>query len=72
LKKGSQFCLSGSQLEWREYEKDDEKRVAYSLVGGNLTLLGNKDDEQSPQQGESTLRRVDVFNAPATDDDIPF
>ena len=62
LKKGSQFCLSGAQLEWREYEKDDEKRVAYSLVGGNLTLLGNKDDVA----GEPTPKPV------VGDDDIPF
>jgi hypothetical protein len=52
----------GARLEWRQYEKEGEatKRTAYSLVGGDLILLGSKSD------AEQASPKV------ATDDDIPF
>lgn len=62
LKKGSQICLAGSRLEWRQYDKDGEKRTAYSLVGGDLIMLGSKDD--NGQQAKP--KQTDL------DSDIPF
>ena len=62
LKKGSQVCLSGARLSWSEWEKDGVKRQDYNLVGGDLVMLGKKDDEQ-PTSAPSK---------PQTDDDIPF
>jgi len=64
LTKGSQICLAGSRLEWRQYEKDDEKRTAYSLVGGDLIMLGSKNDNAKAQ--------TTMSNPAASDDDIPF
>jgi len=63
LTKGSQICLAGSRLEWRQYEKDNEKRTAYSLVGGDLIMLGKKGDEDSRSAPAAKV---------ASDDDIPF
>lgn len=60
LTKGSQVCLSGARLEWRQYEKDGDKRTAYSLVGGDLVLLGKNDGETSAPKPASG------------DDDLPF
>jgi len=62
LRKGSQLCIAGGRLEWREYEKDGVKHQAYSIVGGDLIMLGSKSDgaeDAAPAKKES-------------DDDIPF
>jgi single-strand DNA-binding protein len=64
LTKGAQICLAGSRLEWRQYEKDGDKRTAYSLVGGDLIMLGSKNDNAKPQ--------TTMSNPAASDDDIPF
>lgn len=69
LHKGSQVCLAGSRLEWRQYEKDGEKRTAYSLVGGDLIMLGKKDDAQNTSP---TLKNDGASQGVASDDDIPF
>lgn len=64
LKKGSHISIAGARIEWREYEdKDGVKRQAYSLVGGELVMLGKKDDDagSAPAQKQTSL-----------DDDIPF
>jgi single-stranded DNA-binding protein len=62
LTKGSQLSIMGARLEWRQYEKEGEatKRTAYSLVGGDLILLGSKNDAEQASPKVST------------DDDIPF
>jgi single-strand DNA-binding protein len=61
LTKGSQLCIAGARLEWREYEDDEgKKRQAYSISGGDLIMLGKKDDaDEKPK-------------ASADDSDIPF
>jgi single-strand DNA-binding protein len=61
LTKGSQLCIAGGRLEWREYEKDGVKHQAYSIVGGDLIMLGKN------EQGTSSEKIED-----ASDDDIPF
>jgi len=66
LRKGNQFCLSGAKLEWRQYEKDDEKRTAYSLVGGTITLLGSKADNEQTTQSDASIVVA------STDADVPF
>ena len=63
LHKGSHICLAGAKLQWRQYEKDDEKRTAYSLVGGDLIMLGKKGDEDAQSAPAAKV---------ASDDDIPF
>lgn len=62
LKKGSQLSLMGARLEWSEYEKDGVKRQSYSLVGGDLVLLGSKGDTEAQAKPTPTL----------DDGDIPF
>lgn len=64
LTKGSQVCIAGAKLEWREYDKDGEKRTAYSIVGGDLIMLGKKDDQTS---GTSDTPKQQDF-----DSDVPF
>lgn len=65
LRKGSHICIAGARVEWREYEdKDGVKRQAYSLTGGDLIMLGKKDDEESTPSAKPTLD--------ASDDDVPF
>ena len=63
LKKGSQLSIMGARLEWSEYEKDGEKRQSYSLVGGDLILLGSKDEQAAPTEKP---KQTDL------DSDIPF
>jgi single-strand DNA-binding protein len=65
LHKGSHVCLAGARLQWSQYEKDGEssKRVSYSLMGGDLIMLGKKGDEDAP-----AITPV----AAAGDSDIPF
>lgn len=65
LRKGSHICLDGARLEWRQYEKDGQKRTAYSLVGGDLVMLGKKGDEDERVVTASATKA-------ALDEDIPF
>lgn len=62
LTKGSQLCIAGGRLEWREYEKDGVKHQAYSIVGGDLIMLG-KGEEKSG---------VETTKDSGNDEDIPF
>jgi single stranded DNA-binding protein len=65
LHKGSHVCIAGAKLQWSQYEKEGEssKRVSYSLVGGDLIMLGKKGDEDAPATTTATA---------AGDNDIPF
>jgi single-strand DNA-binding protein len=65
LHKGSHVCIAGAKLQWSQYEKEGEssKRVSYSLVGGDLIMLGKKGDEDAPTTTTATS---------AGDNDIPF
>lgn len=63
LTKGSPICIAGGRLEWREYEKEGVKHQAYSIVGGDLIMLGNKNDASGVETVEKKA---------ASDDDIPF
>ena len=64
LKKGSHICISGARVQWREYEDEaGVKKQAYSLTGGELIMLGKKDEDEAPVKKQ----------APLDDDDgIPF
>lgn len=64
LRKGSHICIDGARLEWRQYDKDGEKRTAYSLVGGDLVMLGKRDEDAEVVVAASTKA--------ALDEDIPF
>lgn len=64
LKKGSHICLAGARIEWRQWEKDGAKFSGHSLVGGDLIMLGKKDDDQPAQSSAP--------NPSASDSDIPF
>jgi len=67
LKKGSHICLAGARVQWREYEGEDGiKRQAYSLTGGDLIMLGKKDDE-NPSSTSPAPTKQESF-----DDDVPF
>lgn len=63
LKKGAHICIAGARVEWRQWEKDGVKFSAHSLVGGDLIMLGKKDEEAPSSQ--PTVKA-------GNDDDIPF
>lgn len=63
LKKGSHVSIINARLEWREYEVEGQKRTAYSLVGGDLVMLGKDTDDSHAAPAPAKLD---------DDSDIPF
>jgi len=62
LKKGSHIAVMNARLQWREYEVEGQKRTDYSLVGGELVMLGKDNDDT---HAAPAAAKVD-------DSDIPF
>lgn len=83
LAKGRPVAVDG-RLEWREWEKDGQKRQAVEVVADSVQFLGGRDDGGGGGGGSSDFTpREDDFTpradaAPAAargaapDDDIPF
>lgn len=63
LKKGSQVYIEG-RLEYREYEKDGQKRYSTEIIANEMKMLGGKPD------GES--RAPSKRASDADDSEIPF
>jgi single-strand DNA-binding protein len=66
LTKGRQIAVSG-RLRWREWEKDDQKREAVSIVADRVMFIGPR--EQTVEQRAAS----ELDATPMGDDDpIPF
>jgi len=62
LARGRQIGVDG-RLEWREWEKDGEKRQSVEIVAETVQFIGSQQEEVV--QGH-------VVNPVASDDNIPF
>jgi single-strand DNA-binding protein len=84
LTKGRPVAIDG-RLQWREYEKEGQKRQAIDIIADSVQFLGGRDDAGSgngfaasrPDMGGSDvpIDTGDFQSAPASvpaDDDIPF
>ena len=65
LSKGSRIYVEG-RIEYRQYEKDGQKRYQTDIVAEQLTMLGGKEDRA--EQREKQAEPVADFN----DSDVPF
>lgn len=66
LSKGRQVAVSG-RLQFREWEKDGQKRNAVSIVADRVTFIGPRDESASAAQDVGGY-----VPEPASDDPIPF
>jgi len=87
LSKGRPVAIDG-RLEWREYERDEQKRQAIDIIADSVQFLGGRDDAgagngfSGPSAsvaggGDVPIDDRDFQSAPAApvstaDDDIPF
>jgi single-strand DNA-binding protein len=87
LAKGRPVAIDG-RLEWREYEKDGQKRQAVDIIADSVQFLGGRDDaaagngfagprpDVAAGGSDVPIDTGDFQAAPATsapaDDDIPF
>lgn len=68
LKKGNRVCIVG-EINYREYEKDGEKKFFTEIVGRELEMLTAKAEEQETSISQETIQN----EMPTTDDDeLPF
>jgi single-strand DNA-binding protein len=85
LAKGRPVAIDG-RLEWREYEKEGQKRQAVDIIADSVQFLGGRDDAAGGN-GFATSRpdvaggdvpidtgdfQAAPASAPTADDDIPF
>ena len=86
LAKGRPVAIDG-RLEWREYEKDGQKRQAIDIIADSVQFLGGRDDAGAGNGfsgsrpdvaggSDTPIDTGDFQPAPAqsapADDDIPF
>lgn len=78
LKKGRPVYIEG-RLQTRKWEKDGVERYSTEIIGDQLQMLGNKDDQNSTSSHASDngnaapAQPAGGANKPADpDDDIPF
>jgi single-strand DNA-binding protein len=87
LAKGRPIAIDG-RLEWREYEKEGQKRQAIDIIADSVQFLGGRDDagtgngfagprpDVAAGGGDVPIDDRDFQSAPAApasaDDDIPF
>lgn len=68
LKKGNRVCIVG-EINYREYEKDGEKKFFTEIVGRELEMLTTKAEEQETSISQETIQNA----MPTTDDgELPF
>lgn len=68
LKKGNRVCIVG-EINYREYEKDGEKKFFTEIVGRELEMLTAKAEEQETSISQETIQNA----MPTTDDsELPF
>lgn len=70
LKKGNRVCIVG-EINYREYEKDGEKKFFTEIVGRELEMLTAKAEAEAE---ETSISQETIQNAmPTTDDgELPF
>jgi single-strand DNA-binding protein len=66
LSKGRPIAIDG-RLEWREWEKDGQKRQAVEIVADNIQFLGGRDDAPGGNGNGGFTPRSDV---PVDDSDL--
>lgn len=76
LAKGRPVAVEG-RLDWREYEKNDEKRQSVQIVANSVQFLGGKpedDDTAGATASDDSGDRqpAGVGAGGGSDDDIPF
>jgi single-strand DNA-binding protein len=85
LSKGRPIALDG-RLEWREWERDGQRRQSIDIIADSVQFLGGRDEAGSgngfaaPREvaggGDVPIDNRDFQSAPAAstpaDDDIPF
>jgi len=81
LSKGRPVAIDG-RLEWREWEKEGQKRQAIDIIADSVQFLGSRDSEggngsRFTPQSDVPADTGDFEAAPAggsgsSDDDIPF
>ena len=52
LKKGSQVCIEG-RIEYREYEKDGQKRYSTDIVATEMKMLGSRQGAGEPSDRDA-------------------
>ncbi len=68
LKKGNRVCIVG-EINYREYEKDGEKKFFTEIVSRELEMLTAKAEEQETSISQETIQNA----MPTTDDgELPF
>lgn len=66
--KGKQVAVAG-RAQWREWERDGERRTAVDFVVNDLQLMGPRDDDGAERRPPAQQpARQDML----ADDDIPF
>ena len=72
LKKGNRVCIVG-EINYREYEKDGEKKFFTEIVGRELEMLTAKAEAEAEAE-ETSISQETIQNAiPTTDDgELPF
>jgi single-strand DNA-binding protein len=68
LSKGRPVAVDG-RLDWREWEKDGQKRQAVEVIADSVQFLGSRSDGDDDRDGGQF---VPAAAAPNADDDIPF
>lgn len=69
LKKGNQIYLEG-RIRTRAWDdKDGNKRYTTEIQGDNMTMLGGKRDDSSPQPSKA---EEPPAPEPTAEDDLPF
>jgi len=77
LKKGSKILVEG-RLDYREWEKDGQKRSKHEIVADSVQFLDSRGKNEDDEGGsrETTTRREAPAEQPAapviTDEDVPF
>jgi len=82
LSKGRPVAIDG-RLEWREWEKDGQKRQAVDIIADSVQFLGGREDASSGGGGEFSASRGPGSDIPVDtgdfkpapvggEEDIPF
>lgn len=73
LAKGRPVAVSG-RLDWREWEKDGNKRQAVQVIANDIQFLGDGKGkrEDPPAQTDIPAETSNIDAPTASEDDIPF
>lgn len=74
VKKGDQLFLEG-EIQYREYEKDGQKKYFTEILSNEIQMIGGKKSESSPESDFSTPAGKIEFKKPNLNEDmdqLPF